>query len=331
MLADVKSNGAVLLGMDVVADSYWPRIIRVVTHAHSDHLMGINRSIKESLFVVATEVTHRFLDVLGYRVPSEKRLSLDYNKSFSVESEVITLVPSRHIAGSAQVLVESREYRVGYTGDFKLPGTPPLEGLDILVIDATYGSPRLQRRWGEWDALAALINIIEDNIASGPVWLYGYNGKLQEIMVELRRRGVSYPFLADESTLKLARIAAEFYGTDIGEVDLYHGQEVDYSAIIFMHTTRRRYKRRLPGVHVVLTGWEMRAPAVRVDDNVYNVSFSDHASFKEVIEYVEEARPKMLIIDSYRGKDAWFTAKYVERILGIPAIPRPRGAPSGGD
>ncbi|MCE4602494.1 MAG: MBL fold metallo-hydrolase [Desulfurococcales archaeon] len=321
--ADVAGRGAVLLGEGVVADSFWPRPYRVVTHAHSDHTMGLSRSVRESLFIIATPTTFRFLEILGQKVPEAKRLELPYDRRIALEDEVLELKIARHIAGSSQVLVECRGGVVGYTGDFKMPGTPPMQGLDVLVIDATYGSPRLQRRWGEWDALAALVSLIEDNISRGPVWVYGYNGKLQEVMVELRRRGVTYPFIADEKTVKLARVAAEFYGYQLDDVRVYTGREHGESVVLFMHASRSRGKRRLPGTHIVLTGWELRAPAARVADNVYNVSFSDHATFREIVEYVREASPRMVVVDAYRGKDAWFTARYLERVLGIRSFARP--------
>ncbi len=321
--AGVKGNGAVLLGRGFTVDGHWSRPFRVVTHAHSDHLLHIRRSVRECMFIVANPYTFRFMDVLGYSVPEEKRLALDYGVSVDLDGETVTLFRSRHIPGSSVVVVEGRGYRVGYTGDFKVPGTDVVEGLDVLVLDATYGSVRLQRRWGEAEALASLVEIIERYIDRGPVWVYGYNGKLQEVMVELRIRGVDYPFLADYKTLKLAEIASEFYGVDLGEVRPYSGGPVDESVVVFTHMTRRRSLARLPGIHVVLTGWELRSPAAWAGDNLIRVSFSDHATFKEVIQYVMQTKPRMVIVDGYRGKDAWYTARYIEKTLGIPSRVEP--------
>ncbi len=322
----VAGTGAVLLGCTVAADGYYRRPLRVVTHAHSDHLLGISKSVKESLLIVATEITLRMMNVLGYKVPPEKSLPLAYGSSMEFDGEVVRLVKSRHIAGSSQVLVETPHGSYGYTGDFKMPGTEPLRGLDVLVLDATYGSPRLQRRWGEWDAISALLEIIDRFIDVGPVWIYGYHGKLQEVMAQLRLRGVNHVFMADRTTLKLAEIASEFYRVNLDPVETYKGGIVDYSAIIFIHTSRLRDYRRRPGIHVRLTGWELRAPAVAVDEKLINVSFSDHASFKEILQYVEEASPRAVIVDGYRGREASETARYIEKLLGIRAKVSP---PSG--
>ncbi len=328
-LASVLPNGAIDLGRYVVADSFDRRPVRVVTHAHEDHTRYLSRSSAESLLIVATPVTHEFLKVLGYNVPRSKALALDYDKPFQFENEVVTLKPARHIAGSAQVLVETPEGTVAYTSDFKMPGTPPIQGLDSLVLDATYGSPHLSRKGTEWDAIAALVEIIERNVRETPVWIYGFNGKLQEIMVELRVRGVKERFLADPTTLSLARIASKFYSVELGDVGVYTREQVGPGTIIFAHTTRSPSLSRMPGVHVILTGLERRGVSVQVRENVYRVAFSDHASFWEILEYVKEAKPKEIIVDGSRGFDPGFTAKYLNKVLGIPSRVEPLGASSG--
>jgi len=321
LAASVTEKGAILLGRNVVADGPAPRLVRVVTHAHSDHIAGLGFNVKRSLFILATPVTHRFLDILGVGVPPAKRLELPYNTPIDVDGETLTLYPARHIAGSAQVMVESGSASYGYTGDFKMPGTAPMEGLDVLVIDATYGSPQLERRWGEWDSISALIEIIERHRSQGPVWIYGYHGKLQEIIVELRRRGVEDDIFTDATTLALARVASEFYGEPLRGVHLMDGGPE--WGIVLLHTIKFKSYRRRPGVHVVLTGWELQAPARQVADRVYRVAFSDHASFGEIIEYVDSARPGFVVVDAYRSKTARLTAKYIERRLGIRAAAMP--------
>ncbi len=323
MSAAVMPNGAILLGNNVVADSYHRRPIRVVTHAHEDHIKYLSRSVSESLFVVATPTTHEFLKVLGYNIPATKQISLDYYKSFEFDRERVTLLPSRHIAGSAQVMVESPNGVVGYTGDFKEPGTPSMKDLDVLVVDATYGSPHLSRTSTEWDALGALINIIEDHSANMPIIIYGYNGKLQEIMVELRLRGVKNPFIADDTTLKLARIASKFYNVDLGAINLFSSEKVTPDTIAFIHLSKSSSMLRVPAVHVILTGTERRGPAVQVRENVYRVSFSDHATFWEVVDYIKEARPRKVIVDGSRGFDSQFMAKYLSSVLNIDAVSQP--------
>ncbi len=314
--AAVSRSGAILLGENFTVDGHYNRPIRVVTHIHSDHIVGLERSLRECMLIIGTDYTMELLDIMGYRIPDVKKLPLSYGKPVNIMGERITLIKSRHIVGSAQVEVEGKDYRVGYTGDFKMPGTPPMTGLDALVIDATYGSPHLQRRWTDWEVMAMLLALVEESLRKGPVVIYGYNGKIQEIMAELRIRGVKDVFVADSKTIMMARVAERFYNISLEPLTV--GYEVEEPAVIFRHTSEFN-NRREPGTRILLTGWELRAPIVKVDENTYKVSFSDHATFKEVIDYVSEARPKRVIVDSTRGQHASITAKYIERILGIPS------------
>jgi Predicted exonuclease of the beta-lactamase fold involved in RNA processing len=320
----VDKNGAILLGKNFTVDGYSNRPIRVVTHAHEDHMKGLRKNIKESIFIIATPITHEFLNILGYHIPEEKAMKLDYNRTVNIMGENITLKKSRHIAGSAQVVVDTKEEIMGYTGDFKLPGTEPLKDLDTLVVDATYGNLKYQRGWADWDALGALINIIDEYSKKGPIWIYGYNGKLQEIMVMLRERGIKNRFLADEKTLRMAQIASNYYGVNLWDASIYNKGLVEGDSIIFIHTFRYQDFSRLEGTHIMLTGWELRGIAVKISENQFNVSFSDHATFKEIVEYVKESNPRKVIIDGSRSQDSWYIAKYLSKILNITTEVEPK-------
>ncbi|MFN4045838.1 MAG: MBL fold metallo-hydrolase [Acidilobaceae archaeon] len=311
--AAVTRRGAILLGGNFTVDGHSLRPVRVVTHIHSDHLVDLEKSIRESMLVAGTTYTIELLEILGYKVHEAKTLPLEYWKPVELMGEKLTLIPSNHIVGSCQVTVEGPGYRVGYTGDFKMPNTPPMRDLDVLVIDATYGSPRLQRRWSDWDAMAALISLIEESIKKGPVTIYAYHGKIQEIMAELRIRGIREPFIADQKTIKIARVAEKFYNISLDPLKKHTEHDAgEEPSIIFKHANNNKGNHKT-GTHIILTGWELRAPLVKITENTYNVGFSDHATFKEIIEYVREAKPRKVIVDSTRGKDTRITAKYIEK------------------
>ncbi|MEM1927354.1 MAG: MBL fold metallo-hydrolase [Acidilobaceae archaeon] len=322
--ASVTRSGAILLGECFSVDGHSLRPARVVTHAHRDHLVNIEASLRETPYIVATPYTFELLEALGYTVSESRAVRLDYGSSFRLRDEIVTLLQARHIVGSAQVLVEGRDFRVGYTGDFKMPGTPPMTDLDVLVLDATYGSPHLERKWKEWDAVGALVDILSKKLREGCVVVRGYNGKLQEVMVELRLRGVRDLFLADEVTYKIARIAERFYKTSLEPLrvlseDVVCGDPV----VVFKHINSGSLNEHSCCTQVIVTGWELRAPAVEMKKRYVRVGLSDHASFSEILEYVSEARPRLVIVDGYRGRDAGVTAKYLSRVMGIDAIVMP--------
>jgi putative mRNA 3-end processing factor len=66
-------------------------------------------------------------------------------KPFSYEDESITFFVGRPHFGRGSSFVEDAEgTRIVYTGDFRIEKTPVLEA-DVLVMEATYGSPSCKR------------------------------------------------------------------------------------------------------------------------------------------------------------------------------------------
>ena len=141
--ATVTERGAVLLGNYVACDAFdESRPLRVVTHAHADHMVGLQRSVRTCEKILTTKATKDLIDVMrgplflmGGFVET-----LDYGKTIQYEEERITFFKADHILGAAQVLVEdSQGKRILFTGDFRINETPVI-GADILVMEATYGA-----------------------------------------------------------------------------------------------------------------------------------------------------------------------------------------------
>lgn len=329
-IARVTETGAILLGRFVAVDGYYPRRhIRVITHIHEDHIRGLDRSIKESEFIAGTPLTLDLLEVLGKRVPPIKRLEMPYNVKVRIEDDVLRLLKARHIPGAAQVLLELGDgLAVGYTGDFKLPGTEIMRDLDILIIDATYGLEEHIRPWQE-EAEYLLADIVREGLIHGPVHLYAYNGKIEEVMMILRRFDIDAPFIVNPRTYRITRILCR-HGYCINNVYAYRSKAAEEAAkegyyIRFHHySSWWRGRRNGIGTHILLTGWELREPYRRISPREWVVSFSDHADFRQLVEYVKEARPKVLIVDAYRGgRTAYFFAEYISKRMDIKSIAMP--------
>ncbi len=329
----VASTGAILLGSVYSVDGYYPdRIVRIVTHIHYDHLIGLERSIRESALIAGTPLTLALLEVMGYKIPASKKLPLDYNKRISVAGEELELIRSNHIPGSAQVLVELPDgTRLGYTSDFKLPSTPIMKDLDVLVVDATYGHPEWVRPWQE-EIEQLLVDIVLDALSRAPVAVYGYHGKLQEVMILLRAHKVDAPFILPPKIYRMTRILQE-YGYPITDCYLEGTPEAGEIMrtgwyIYFQHISKLRTSTPVAGarrpIRIILTGWELREPYRMKDSNTYIVSYSGHADYNQLIRYIQEAKPKLLIVDGYRGGEAAEAfAQSVRRRLGIPTIVQP--------
>ena len=326
-LANISDKGAILLGENFAVDGPAQRLVRVVTHIHADHIIGLENSIRYSAFILATPITHDLLKAMGYRIPPSKELRLEVGSKIRIGDEMLVFRKANHIPGSVQVEVEINEYCVGYTSDFKLPGTHIMKDLDVLVIDATYGYKEWNRPWQE-EIEELLVDIVVDGLVRGPVHIFGYHGKLQEVMILLRERGLDVPFIAPKRVYDMARVLIG-YGYNLDPILLENTREAnevvkDNWYVFFEHTSRSTRIKCRNCTRILLTGWEFREPFRKIDGNTWIVSFSDHADFRQLVEYVKEAHPKLLVVDRFRGGNAAsYFAEYVRRKLGIPAIALP--------
>jgi putative mRNA 3-end processing factor len=198
--ATITQRGAVLLGKHVACDAYGEtKPLRVVTHAHADHMMGLQQSLRNCERVLMTKATRDLIAAMMGRFSLTNGLveTLDYGKTLQLEEENLTFFQADHILGSAQVLIDDAEgARIVYTGDFKIENTPVLE-TDILVMEATYGNPSCKRAFKK-DVKRTLISLVEQGLKQGTVYIFGYHGKLQEVMQILRDADIKVPFVAPE-------------------------------------------------------------------------------------------------------------------------------------
>jgi len=128
--ANVTRLGAVLLGKHVACDAYdESRPIRVVTHAHADHMVGLGNSLKNCEVTVMTPATRDMIAALkGPRFLSRGTVkTLDYGEALTYEDETLTLHYADHILGTAQALWRIRSKRGYYT-----PATSDFPGLPWL-------------------------------------------------------------------------------------------------------------------------------------------------------------------------------------------------------
>ncbi len=327
--ASVSERGAVLLGRSVACDSYdINRPLRVVTHAHYDHLNGLRQSLRNCEAVVMTPATRDLLEVLygSISLANGAVKTLDYAETLSIENEVLSLHRADHILGAAQVLVEDEEgTRCVYTGDFRLSRTPVIEA-DVLVIESTYGNP-FQVRPFEKIVENALITLVESGLKHGSVYVFGYHGKLQELMQILRQNKVKVPFIAPEKVFKAAKIC-ERHGMRLGKYLLSSEEEAESMierndpCVAFYHMNSRRYVGR-DAFRISVSGWEFNSPRRQIADNEHLIALSDHSDFNGLLRYVEESTPKLVITDDYRVGDAKVLAREITKRLGIEAIAMP--------
>jgi putative mRNA 3-end processing factor len=330
--ASVSERGAVLLGDSVACDAFdEARPLRVVTHAHADHLVGLRQSLRSGKKVLMTRATRDLVDVMNgqHALTNGHVEMLDYGETVACGDERVTLVKADHILGAAQVLVEdAKGSRVAYTGDFKLDGTEPLLDCDVLVVEATYGSPSFTRSF-EVDVKELLVSMVEKRLRHGVVYVFGYHGKLQEIMQILHRADVSVPFVMPERVFRVSKVC-EAHGMQLGCLALStekEGRELldeNLPCVAFYHMNARGSVGLVGSSRICVSGWEFRSPCRQIGEREHLVALSDHSDFNGLIEYVRRCKPKRVVTDNYRVRHGVTLAREIGKRLGIPAVAMPR-------
>jgi len=328
--ATVTRKGAVLLGKHVACDAFdETRPLRVVTHAHSDHMLGLRQSLKQCEAAVMTPATKDLIDAIkGPRFLLTGNVkTLDYREALPYEDERLTLHYADHILGTAQVLVEDGDgTRILYTSDFRISRTPVVEA-DVLVLEATYGNPYRVRPFGIM-AEGILVSLVEQGLKRGPVYVFGYHGKLQEIMRILYEAKVKVPFVVPEKVFQVSKVC-ERHGMRVGRRLLLFSDEGAQSmlcqrepCVVFYHTSSRG-KVGKEGLRIYASGWQFVKPWQKIGEGEYRVALSGHSDFNELLYYVEKCRPKIVMTDNHRSGDAFVLAREIEKRLNIPARPVP--------
>ena len=326
----VTKSGAVLLGDSVACDAHdASRPLRVVTHAHADHLGGLRSSLRHCEKVLMTKATRDLAEALNESLKLKDAATvktLEYGKVLKYKDEKISLIKADHILGAAQVLVEDAGgIRIVWTGDFRLDGTPVVD-CDVLVVEATYGSPSCRRNF-DVDVRELLVSMIEKRLRGGAVYVFGYHGKLQEVMQILRDADVAVPFVMPERVYEVTKVC-EKHGMRLGCLSLStdkEGHELldgNLPCVAFYHMNSRQHVG-LHNARICVSGWEFHSPCRQIGDREHLVALSDHSDFDGLIEYVKRSRAKQVITDNYRSNgDA--LAKEISKRLGVSAVAMPR-------
>jgi putative mRNA 3-end processing factor len=268
--AHVTKNGAILLGDNVACDAFdATRPLRVVTHAHADHLGGLRKSVRCCQKVLMTPATRDLAETLNplLKLSEETVETLEYGKVFHYGNEKISLLKADHILGACQVLVEDAGgIRIAWTGDFRLDGTPVVD-CDVLVVEATYGSPSCRRNF-DVDVRELLVDMVEKRLRGGAVYVFGYYGKLQEVMQILREADVEVPFVMPERVFEVTKVC-ERHGMRLGCLSLStdkEGQELlggNLPCVAFYHMNQRQHVG-LRNARICVSGWDSKNLAGRL-------------------------------------------------------------------
>ncbi|MBB3228435.1 putative mRNA 3-end processing factor [Luteibacter sp. Sphag1AF] len=178
---------------DFYIDPLYPVHRAVVTHAHGDHARSGSGHYDVALAGVG---------LMRERLGAGSSIDAHaYGERFAMGDTVISLHPSGHVLGAAQIRIEGAGKVAVVSGDYKRDPDPtcaPFEPVpcDIFVTESTFGLPVY--RWPHMssvidDMLAWLDECKAQNV---PAVLFCYAlGKAQRILAELARHTTRTVFL----------------------------------------------------------------------------------------------------------------------------------------
>jgi|Deesub1362B_J571_1020462.scaffolds.fasta_scaffold00641_15 putative mRNA 3-end processing factor len=327
-IATIIQNGAILLGKNVVCDAHVKRPVRVVTHIHWDHIMGLERSSQECEYILMTPLSFDLIKILKGKDldRGEKIKTLNYNEEFFYKGEKIIFFPAGHIFGSAQILLETEnKVKILYTGDFKYPPAKPLI-TDILITEATYGNPSNIRKF-KYDIEEVFMDLVKESLLIQPVIIFGFHGKLQRVLAILEKEKFSVPILLPKKIYNMAKVC-EKYNLKLGKyisIESEEGSKIVKGKRPFLALFHAKSYKNISshGIKINLTGWEFEKPIKKVEEDKWIVALSDHSDFEQLLEFIEKCRPKYVITDNYRVGDAISLSKEIQKRLKIPSMPLP--------
>ncbi|HEX5176239.1 MAG TPA: ATP-dependent DNA ligase, partial [Chthoniobacteraceae bacterium] len=273
-------------------DPWDPKPLAFVSHAHSDHVAAHHE-------IIASAGTARLMQA---RLPG-KRLEhvLEYGVREQLAGVDVTLIPAGHIFGSAQILIESAQGSLLYTGDFKLRhglSAEPAEWrpAETLVMETTYGLPKYRMPPTE-ETLARMVEFCRDTLDDGGVpILLGYSlGKAQEILCALLKANLT-PMLHG-SVFHMTEIYRALKPAFPDGYLRYVAEEVSGKVLVCPPSANRsimttRIKNRRTAI---LTGWALDPGATYRYQVDAAFPLTDHADYPDLVRYVELVNPQRVL------------------------------------
>jgi putative mRNA 3-end processing factor len=296
-----------------------PKTARVlVSHAHGDHTGGFRyKGLKQS--TPQTRDIHHALH--SHRVGSFR--SLEINSQLVVDDIRVKALDAGHMLGSAQFLIETPSTSILYTGDINCVDTLTTkaaepEKCDILVIEATYGSPHY--RFPDRETVyAEIVEWALGTIKEGRVpCLHVYAaGKAQEV-VRLFNVYTHLPVVVNPR-LDVVNEAYERGGVHL---DWFSSESRDGKTIldkdpcVYLTTPSDRAHIGRRWSRAYATGW-----ALSLNGRVTAFPLSSHADFEQLVSFVKACDPEKVYVFTGFAED-------LGRVLGSRLGVDARGVPS---
>ena len=269
---------------DFYIDPLRPVARALITHGHADHARaghGAVLATRETLDIMALRYGEKFAASRQAMAPGER---------ITLGDVAISFHPAGHVLGSAQILVESKGYRVVVSGDYKRARDPtcaPFEPVrcHAFVSEATFGLPvfRHPDAAGEVDRLLRSIALFSDR--AHMVGVYSL-GKAQRVMALLREAGWERPLYIHGALEKITDYYARA-GAPLGEIRKVSAADRATLAgeitLCSPSSLQDVWSRKFPDpVTAVASGWMRIRAFARQRGAQLPLAISDHADWDDL-------------------------------------------------
>jgi len=288
----------------------------VISHGHSDHSNAVN---KKNEFICSKQTK----ELIQKTKPEARLKEIELKKKIDLAGFELSLYSSGHVLGSTQLSLVNGK-KIVLTSDFKLQDSLLFKGAevlssDVLVIESTFGKPDYVFPERE-EVYSLMASWCKKELKHGKrILLSGYKlGKAQELTKFCNEFLGEVPAV-HESIYALNQV----YESNKVKLGGYHllanGNLNEHNVIIIppfnlgnglMHAIQLSSNKKISSA--VATGWPDRFG--------FNESFplSDHADFNQLMQYVQESSPKLVL--TCHGFDLEL-ARQVKKKTGINARP----------
>ncbi len=261
-----------------------------ITHGHADHCRPGHGA------ALATPQTLRIAAARWGAVAFGSTQALAYGEALRIGDAVLRLVPSGHVLGAAQVVIEAGGRRAVVSGDYKRrpdPTCAPFEPVpcDLFVTEATFGLPVFRHPPASAEVARLLRSLALFPDRAHAVGVYAL-GKAQRLIAELRAAGWDRTIYLHGA---LAPLCALYEAEGVALGPLAPATVADRAALAGQvvlappSALADRWARRLPDALVcAASGWMRVRQRARQRGVELPLVISDHADWDELTATIVE-------------------------------------------
>ncbi|MES2418731.1 MAG: exonuclease [Bacteroidota bacterium] len=285
-----------------------PVVTAVISHAHADHAISGNQNVY-CTNATAVFMTHRYKKFAAAHFHIK-----GYSTIFELNGVKISFYPAGHILGSALVLMEYKNVKYLYTGDYKLEQDSTCEPIvfveaDVLITETTFADPNTKHP----DAIEEIkkLNDTTNNIMLGAYAL----GKSQRLIAMINKYCSKKRILVHHSVLPFVKIYEQL-GVSLGAYEVYDRKVMKNNQTDLIYIVPpmvfRSYFKAINVIRVFATGWKHLQ-----NNNEIQLYISDHVDWNAILETIDRVKPKEIWTTHGNGTDLqnYFEKKLVVKLL----------------